>query len=145
MVIMTSLLTRIKNLHWKRMASFIRTSTHAYPVWNWLSSFCSQTVVTKLNKPMMDPDDRPQHSEHARHNRFLPSLFSIISSTLSTNIGSCGVKAHGPDQTAIAHSCENVTKALLIASPLSIESFSLKSCSTRKPDIMPDNCGQPAH
>jgi len=64
---------------------------------------------------------------------------------LSTNIGSCDVKAHGPDQTAIAHSCKNVTKALIIASPLSIESFSLRSCSTWKPDIMPDNCGQPAH
>src|SRR6218665_3503385 len=50
------------------------------------------------------------------------SLFSIItSSTLSTNIGSCGVKAHGPDQTAIAHSCENVTKALLIASPYQLK------------------------
>jgi len=49
-----------------------------------------------------------------------------------------------PDHTAIAHSCANVTKALLIASPLSIRSFSLRSCSTWKPDSVPDNCVQPA-
>jgi len=68
---------------------------------------------------MFEHFSEQQHSEHARHNRFLPSLFSIItSSTLSTNIVSCGVTAHGPDQTAITNSCTNVTKGLLVASPL---------------------------
>jgi len=41
-VTITSLLTRIKNLHCKRLTSFIKTSTQAYAVWNWLLSFCNQ-------------------------------------------------------------------------------------------------------
>ena len=114
----------------------------------------------KLIKPMMDSDEwwtithvwtlfRPQHCEYARHNIFLPSLFSITTgSTLSINIVRCvchGVKARGPGQTAIAHSCANATKALLVASPLSIGSSGLRSCSTWKNDTKPDKCGQPAH
>src|SRR6218665_639850 len=61
---------------------------------------------------------------HVTHNRFFPRLFSIIaSSTLSTNIVSCSVRAHGLDQTAIADSCTNVTKALLVAYQLEVSAW----------------------
>src|SRR6218665_917335 len=67
-----------------------------------------------------------KHCAHARHNRILPSLVAIItSSTFSPNIGSCGVKSHGPDQTPLLHNCNK--SMMLVASPLSMGSFNLKS------------------